>query len=407
MQIPNAERLLSPICVLALHALLLADVAAHRRHLREFTSRAPLEWLLAAIAVLCYLRTVICDPGILRQATGEVAKSAWPACCCLLCGLCAPAAALAARDARDFRKASDAELQPIGRVVLDSMVEEEADEDPGEEMISLADLESNSAALGEGASAKELSAEREDDMPKESASGSSVQKRRETGDSRRHLWREQYAGPSGQTVTQSGVKLRYCKICHMHQPLRTKHCRDCGKCVRTHDHHCPWVGTCVGEGNRVYFYWFLIAQWLELAVFLFEASLDLAQDGFLPPVWLGRAPLLVIGMVVMGFLIMMVTCLVCFHSYLAMANMTTWENMSWHHISYLRGLDPDSGSPFSLSMRENLAVYCCAHTCPAYGSTCASKRTEDGWVVWSLGDQQNPLQLYCCGTDLCSCFDVE
>eukprot|EP00439_Symbiodinium_sp_Y106_P059853 s1690_g8.t1 len=93
--------------------------------------------------------------------------------------------------------------------------------------------------------------------------------------------------------------------------------------------------------------------------------------------------------------------------YLAMANMTTWENMSWHHISYLRGLNPDSGSPFSLSMRENLAVYCCAHTCPAYGGTCASKRTEDGWVVWSLGDQQNPLELYCCGTDLCSCFDVE
>eukprot|EP00439_Symbiodinium_sp_Y106_P011355 s5306_g1.t1 len=180
--------------------------------------------------------------------------------------------------------------------------------------ISLADLESNSAALGEGASAKEPSAEREDDMPKESASGSSVQKRRESGDSRRHPWQEQYAGPSGQTVTQSGVKLRYCKICHMHQPLRTKHCRDCGKCVRTHDHHCPWVGTCVGEGNRVYFYWFLIAQWLELAVFLFEASLDLAQDGFLPPVWLGRAPLLVLGMVVMGFLIMMVSCLVCFHS---------------------------------------------------------------------------------------------
>ena len=28
------------------------------------------------------------------------------------------------------------------------------------------------------------------------------------------------------------LKLACCQVCQMHQPLRTKHCRDCGMCVR-------------------------------------------------------------------------------------------------------------------------------------------------------------------------------
>jgi len=46
---------------------------------------------------------------------------------------------------------------------------------------------------------------------------------------------------------------RLCKRCMIKQPLRTKHCRDCDWCIRTHDHHCPWLGNCVGENNRAYY----------------------------------------------------------------------------------------------------------------------------------------------------------
>ncbi len=35
---------------------------------------------------------------------------------------------------------------------------------------------------------------------------------------------------------------RYCTTCGFDQPLRTKHCRDCDKCVAQYDHHCPWLG---------------------------------------------------------------------------------------------------------------------------------------------------------------------
>jgi palmitoyltransferase len=38
----------------------------------------------------------------------------------------------------------------------------------------------------------------------------------------------------------------YCDICNCRQKMRTKHCFRCGKCVRKYDHHCPWIGACVG-----------------------------------------------------------------------------------------------------------------------------------------------------------------
>lgn len=53
------------------------------------------------------------------------------------------------------------------------------------------------------------------------------------------------------------VELRYCTACNIEQPLRSKHCRNCGRCVSTYDHHCPWLGNCIGERNRKYFYFYL------------------------------------------------------------------------------------------------------------------------------------------------------
>jgi len=42
-----------------------------------------------------------------------------------------------------------------------------------------------------------------------------------------------------------------CHICHKYQknPLTTKHCGACNKCIDGFDHHCGWLNTCVGEKN--------------------------------------------------------------------------------------------------------------------------------------------------------------
>ncbi len=44
-----------------------------------------------------------------------------------------------------------------------------------------------------------------------------------------------------------------CEFCNKKKFERTSHCRVCKICVLRRDHHCIWIGNCVGYRNNQYF----------------------------------------------------------------------------------------------------------------------------------------------------------
>ncbi len=45
----------------------------------------------------------------------------------------------------------------------------------------------------------------------------------------------------------------YCTVCKKPRPPRTHHCKRCDRCVLRMDHHCPWLGNCIGLENMKYY----------------------------------------------------------------------------------------------------------------------------------------------------------
>jgi len=55
----------------------------------------------------------------------------------------------------------------------------------------------------------------------------------------------------------------YCDHCESFRPPGSVHCSTCQVCIKGYDHHCPWTGKCIGEGNITIFKIFVVTLcWL-------------------------------------------------------------------------------------------------------------------------------------------------
>ncbi|CAL4884607.1 unnamed protein product [Urochloa decumbens] len=147
-----------------------------------------------------------------------------------------------------------------------------------------------------------------------------------------------------------------CSYCRVVQPPRTRHCHDCDKCVLQFDHHCIWLGTCIGKKNHCRFWWYIFEETILCiwTVALYIESLRFDVDKAWWTDFVG-----VILLAVLIFILIFLLLLLGFHSYIALTNQTTYEVARRKRIFYLRGV-PERVHPFSNGICRNLYDFCCS-----------------------------------------------
>ncbi|GMI66095.1 PROTEIN S-ACYL TRANSFERASE 10 [Hibiscus trionum] len=153
----------------------------------------------------------------------------------------------------------------------------------------------------------------------------------------------------------TSIRTCICSYCNVEQPPRTKHCHDCDKCVLQFDHHCVWLGTCIGQGNHCKFWWYICE---ESALCLWTAILYITYlKGNISRAW-WKDGIMIILLIALLISVIFLLLLLLFHSYLVMTNQTTYELVRRRRIPYLRGV-PERVYPFSKGVSSNLYDFCC------------------------------------------------
>jgi len=122
-------------------------------------------------------------------------------------------------------------------------------------------------------------------------------------------------------------KIPSCNKCGNLKPPRTHHCSICNTCTLKMDHHCPWVGNCVGLHNYKFFLIFLF--WVSISSALYGLLTGIAMFTGFDDFGSGVSVWTLLSMFITVSFCLSVGGFFFFHVQLLRENKTTIENIKY------------------------------------------------------------------------------
>ena len=174
---------------------------------------------------------------------------------------------------------------------------------------------------------------------------------------------------------------KLCLTCGIARPFRSSHCSDCDNCTLRFDHHCPWIGGCVGKRNYIYFFIFLALLNINnfyLLIFavihIFLTYLNTTEEEKKINSWVAKKLLILIPslftIILIGATMLFTTGLFIYHFSLILFNRTTKEE-----IKHYRKLKIPN--PYDRGMTQNCNEFWTRHKSMEYNYTVKDLRKKE------------------------------